>query len=206
MPSPSNNTAKWKELSEIDYFGLFVKNWLAFNSWYRGHHPSLKSDRDCINELKNTLDDRNSAFIHFSRLLDGTGRDAISFRDYLDGLVTSLNRVTLTNSNPKQYKGSISFSNALVDKKYVNLLVDRNSAEEYEAQEGVDGEEELEVFFINLGSVYVTNDTEVFYKGTLEVIYQIRCLLFHGELEPTDENHQVVKYAYLVMNSIMKNL
>lgn len=206
MASPSDNTSKWKQLSEIDYFGLFIKNWLAFNSWYRGHHPSLKSDRDCINELKNTTDTRNSAFTHFSRLIDGTGRDSISFRDSLDGLVTSLNRVTLTNSNPKLYKGNISFANALIDKKYINLVVDRNNVEEFENQEIIEREEKEMPFFINLGSIYVTNDTEIFYKGTLELIYQIRCLLFHGELEPTEENHQIVKYSYLVMNAIMKNL
>lgn len=206
MPSPSNNTAKWKELSEVDYFGLFVKNWLAFNSWYRGFHPALKTDRDCINELKNTTDARNSAFTHFSRLMDGAGRDSVSFRDSLDGLVTSLNRVTLTNSNPKFYKGNISFGNALVDKKYINLIIDRNKVEEFGEREIAEEEEEKVPFFTDLGSVYVVNDIEIFYKGTLELIYQIRCLLFHGELEPTEENHQIVRYAYLVMNSIMKNL
>jgi hypothetical protein len=205
MPSPSDNTSKWKQLSEIDYFGLFIKNWLAFNSWYRGHHPNLKSDRDCINELKNTTDARNSAFTHFCRLVEGSGRDSISFRDSIDGLVTSLTRVTLRNSNQKQYKGSITFENALVDKKYINLIVNKSKVEEFENRER--GEEDESIpFFINLGSIYVVNDTELLYKATLELIYQIRCLLFHGELEPTEENHQIVKYAYLVMNSIMKNL
>jgi len=206
MPSPSDNTSKWKQLSEIDYFGLFIKNWLAFNSWYRGHHPNLKDDRDCINELKNTLDGRNSAFTFFSRLIEGEGRDSISFRDSLDGLVTSLNRVTLTNSNQKRYKGSISFENALIDKKYINLIINKNKVEEFENIENENEDEEKIPFFINLGSVYVTNDIEILYKGSLELIYQVRCLLFHGELEPTDENHQIIKYAYLVMNSIMKNL
>lgn len=189
MPSPSANTSKWKELSEIDYFGLFVKNWLAFNSWYRGHHPNLRTDRDCIEAVKNSQDARNSAFTTFNRLLSGVDREAVSFRDNLDGFVTSLNRVTLTAPN---YTGVISFSNALVDlatADYQDLLRTAGQRDK-----------------ITLGTVSVTDDIAVLYRGSVEIIYQIRCLLFHGDLEPTDENHQIIRYAYLIMNAIMKNL
>jgi len=189
MPSRSDNTSKWKELSEIDYFGLFIKNWLAFNSWYRGHHPNLGTDRDCIEAVKNSQDVRNSAFIIFNRLLMGTGRDAISFRDNLDGLVTSLNRVTLSSPT---YAGAISFGNALIDK----------NSNDYQDLIRTLGQQNK----INLGSVFVIGDSDILYKGTIELIYQIRCLLFHGDLEPTDENHLIVKYAYLITNSIMKDL
>lgn len=189
MPSPSANTSKWKELSEIDYFGLFIKNWLAFNSWYRGHHPNLRTDRDCMEAVKNTQDARNSAFTIFGRLIAGADREALSFIDNLDGFVTSLNRVTLTT--PK-YTGVISFANALVDTNsndYQNLIRAQSQRNK-----------------IKLGSVCVIDDTEILFKGMIELIYQVRCLLFHGDLEPTEENHQIVRYAYLVMNSLMKNL
>ncbi|HBR13961.1 MAG TPA: hypothetical protein DD723_00225 [Candidatus Omnitrophica bacterium] len=197
MPSRSDNTSKWKDLSQIDYFGLFIKNWLAFNSWYRGHHPNLESDRHCIEAIKNTQDARNSAYIIFNRLLTGTGKDAISFRDNLDGLATSLSRVTLTvpprgTPTVPAYIGALSFNNALIDKSstnYQNLI--RTSGQHHK---------------ISIGSIFVIDDSETLYKGSLELIYQIRCLLFHGDLEPSDENHQIVKYAYLVINAIMENL
>ena len=191
MPSPSNNTAKWKELSEVDYFGLFVKNWLAFNSWYKGHHPNLTSDRDCIEEVKNTLDPRNSSFTIFNRLMTGSGREKVSLFDSLDGLATSLNRVSLSSDN-SYYTGQLSFSNALVDKQsglYENLIKQQNQRNK-----------------IQLGVVCVTDNIEILFKGVIELEYQIRCLLFHGRLEPTEENHQVVKYAYLVMRSITNEL
>ena len=190
MPSSTDNTSKWKQLSEIDYFGLFIKNWLAFNSWYRGHHPNLGSDRNCIDTIKNPQDARNSVFVVFGRLLMGTDREALSFRDNLDGFVTSLNRVTLTSSD--HYLGTISFSNALVDQNnsdYQDLTKAENQRNK-----------------IQLGSTYVTDDVELLYKATIELIYQVRCLLFHGNLEPTEENHQIIKYAYLLINSIMKSL
>ena len=189
MASRSDNTSKWKQLSEIDYFGLFIKNWLAFNSWYRGHHPDLKTDRDCIDAIKDTSDSRNSSYILFKKIFEGNDRESVSFRDNLDGLVTSLNRVTLSSD---KYTGAISFSNALIDKEsddYQNLLKLQNQKNK-----------------IKLGTIYIIDDVDVLYKGTIELVYQVRCLLFHGELEPTDENHQVVKYCYLVVNSMMKNL
>jgi hypothetical protein len=189
MPSPSTNTTEWKKLSKIDYFGLFIKNWLAFNSWYRGYHPQFTKDRECINALKDTGDSRNSAYILFSRMINGTDRESISFRDNLDGLITALNRVTLVT--PK-YTGSISFRNALIDaasNDYQNLI--KKSTQHNK---------------MKLGAIFVIDDTEVLYKGLIEIIYQVRCMLFHGELEPTEEKHQIVKYGYLVLNSITDGL
>lgn len=189
MPSRSDNTSKWKQLSEIDYFGLFIKNWLAFNSWYRGHHPDLVKDRDCLDAIKNTSDTRNSAYVFFKKMFEGTDRESVSFKDDLDGLVTSLNRVTLSSN---KYAGPISFSNALIDKSsnhYQNLIKMQNQKNK-----------------VKLGTIYVINDVCILYKGAIELIYQVRCLLFHGELEPSEENHQVVKYCYLVINSMMRNL
>lgn len=191
MPGPSNSTAKWKELSEVDYFGLFVKNWLAFNAWYKGHHPNLANDRACIDEVKNTSDPRNSSFTIFKRLMLGSGRDQVSLFDSLDGLATSLSRVTLSSDN-SYYTGQLSFLNALVDKQsslYENLIKQQTQRNK-----------------IKLGVVCVTDDIETLFKGVIELEYQIRCLLFHGRLEPTEENHQVVKYAYLVMRSITNEL
>jgi hypothetical protein len=116
-------------------------------------------------------------------------RASLAFRDDLDGLITALNRVTLVSS---QYVGVISFENALIDssggvyKNLVRRISQRN--------------------VIKLGAVAVENDIEAVYKGAIELIYQIRCLLFHGELEPTDENHEIVKHAYLIINALMKDL
>lgn len=191
MPSPSNNTAKWKLLSEVDYFGLFVKNWLAFNSWYKGHHSHLTSDRACIDAVKDTSDPRNSAFTVFNRLVSGTGRDTASLLDSLDGFATALNRVTLTSDN-SYYTGQLSFSNTLIDRQngtYENLIKQASQRNK-----------------IKLGVICVTDNAEILFKGVMELEYQIRCLLFHGQLEPTEENHQVIRYAYLTLRSIMNEL
>ena len=48
--------AQYKKLfdkSEIEYITPFLKLWMSFNNWYKTDLPSLKTDRDAINEYKN---------------------------------------------------------------------------------------------------------------------------------------------------------
>jgi len=190
MPSPSDNTTKWKELAEIDYYSLFIKIWLAFNSWYKGHYPSYTNDRDCIDKIKDDSDNRNSFYRKFSNLFNGADRDAINFKENLEGLIFSLNNTSI--NNPRQYTGRIWFQNALIDKGanvYKNLI---KTTRQHNKRK--------------LSSSYITKNESDFFKGLVEIIYQIRNLLFHGQLEPTDYNHKIIKYAYLVLNSILKDL
>jgi len=37
----------------------------------------------------------------------------------------------------------------------------------------------------------------------LEIIYQVRCQLVHGQIEPKDENHEVVKQCYFLLHALM---
>lgn len=191
MPSASENTSKWRSLSEIDYFSLFMKSWFAFNAWYKGHYPNENSDRDCINNLKDNADIRNSVYSKFQRLLEGTDREAIKFKDNLEGFITSLNTVTLHNPNEDRYAGRITFQNALIDiqtRSYQNLIRERKQHNK-----------------IQLASIYVVDDESLF-NGTIEIIYQIRCLLFHGHIEPDEHQHKIIQYAYLVLNALLQDL
>ncbi|MCX7091998.1 MAG: hypothetical protein NTY50_00900 [Methylobacter sp.] len=49
------------------------------------------------------------------------------------------------------------------------------------------------------------NDLEKVFTGLIEIIYQVRCMLVHGELPPTSTNHEVVKYSYLVLFELMRD-
>lgn len=191
MPSPSSNTSRWKELSEIDYFSLFIKTWLAFNSWYRGHYPGIRDDRGCLEELKKYQDTRNSFFLKFSKLLNSSDRDSASFKDSLEGFVVSLNR-TIIQDPANRYQGRIYFENSLTDvgvPTYENLikpLRSRNSRK--------------------FSTIAIDNRDEKVFVALIEIIYQMRCLLLHGQLEPTNENHEIIKYAYLLLSSLIKDL
>jgi hypothetical protein len=47
-------------------------------------------------------------------------------------------------------------------------------------------------------------DNERVFAGLIELIYQVRCALVHGDLAPTPENHEAVKYCYLVLFELMR--
>lgn len=51
-------------------------------------------------------------------------------------------------------------------------------------------------------TIFISSLQEVF-SGILEIIYKVRCLLVHGLLEPTKENHDVVRHCYFVLQMMM---
>ncbi|HVV55644.1 MAG TPA: hypothetical protein VHC47_09985 [Mucilaginibacter sp.] len=50
------------------------------------------------------------------------------------------------------------------------------------------------------------NDTELIAKATLQILYALRCILFHGELDPTEANHAIYEHAYHILKPIIKEL
>lgn len=42
------------------------------------------------------------------------------------------------------------------------------------------------------------------FNGVLEIIYKVRCLLVHGDLEPNAENHEVVRHCYGLLHLLMR--
>lgn len=43
-------------------------------------------------------------------------------------------------------------------------------------------------------------------KGCLNILYALRCMLFHGEIAPTNTNKSVYKYAYLLLHLIINEI
>lgn len=78
MPNPYiDNAERWLALAEIDYLTQFVKSWIPFNAWYMNMYPSIRQDREIINEIKtnsNLFRDRLLA------LLNGSDNDSIIFK------------------------------------------------------------------------------------------------------------------------------
>jgi len=50
----------------------------------------------------------------------------------------------------------------------------------------------------------LSDDRSALFNGFLEIIYQVRCQLVHGQLEPNDENHEVVKQCYFLLHLLMR--
>ncbi len=66
-----------------------------------------------------------------------------------------------------------------------------------------DGECRKPVNSIEIGiekKLYLKNDKIKIAQVVIQLLYQLRCLIFHGELEPTDSNMNIYKYAYHIQS------
>jgi hypothetical protein len=191
MTSVSDNIAKWKQKAEIDYFSLFIPLWLAFNAWIKDRHIK-DSDRESIESLKED-NMYNKTYLEFSRLLQGSDSKCETFKDYLSQLIESLDSASITYHKYPSIK--ISFRSALIDnqttpKTYENLL----------RESGQHNKIEL------IKDKYIDADTHKVYKSYIEILYQMRCILLHGNLNPTPENERVIKYLYLTLKEISQDI
>lgn len=54
--------------------------------------------------------------------------------------------------------------------------------------------------------VYFINDATTISKGCIKVLYALRCMLFHGEIEPNTSNKPVYEHAFYLLRLILKEL
>jgi hypothetical protein len=50
------------------------------------------------------------------------------------------------------------------------------------------------------------NDPTTIAKGCIKVLYALRCMLFHGEIEPTNTNKPIYEHSYQLLRLIIKNI
>lgn len=50
------------------------------------------------------------------------------------------------------------------------------------------------------------NDKENVAKGCIKILYSLRCMLFHGEIEPNNSNRPVYQHAYYLLRLLLKEL
>lgn len=54
--------------------------------------------------------------------------------------------------------------------------------------------------------VQFINDTELIAKSLIQILYTLRCLLFHGELDPTEINQSIYEYGFNILKTLIKEL
>ena len=53
---------------------------------------------------------------------------------------------------------------------------------------------------------YFTDDKILVSKALVEILYSLRCMIFHGSLDPTGSNQGVYEHAFYIMNILIKEL
>ena len=183
---------EWRAKAEVDYFPQLVVLWLSTNAWYRSHYSEIttRKDRDFLNKLRDDHITRNKIYTRFDRVLSAADtKDRAELINTLEALSFALNSAQLL-WDEQNASSVITFTNCLLSpnpKTYGSLVVKKRAS-------GITISDTLKL----------TDDRSALFNGFLEIIYQIRCQLVHGQLEPNDENHEVVKQCYFLLHLLMR--
>lgn len=183
---------EWREKAEVDYFPQLVVLWLSTNAWYRSHYSEIttRRDRDYLNRLRDDHTSRNKIYARFDRLLGSEGtKDNAELISVIEALSFALNNARLLWEEDNSAT-VITFENCLLTfnpKDYGSLVVKKRAP-------GITINKLLKL----------TDDKSVLFNGLLEIIYQVRCQLVHGQMEPSDGNHEVVKQCYFLLHLLMR--
>lgn len=188
--SDSENITLWKKKSEIDYISLFVPLWLSLDAWMRDRYNE-NTDRQRLELFKQGSHKISDEF--FTLLFDNDDARAKAFQGNLAELHKALENAKIPYDKDK--KKFISFSCVRDDQneseeQYINLLKEEKQKNKIELVEGI----------------WLDDEKAKLFRGFIEILYQIRCALFHGDLKPTTENERVVKQLYLITVEIMKRV
>jgi hypothetical protein len=190
---------EWIEKASIDYFAPFLNLWLACNSWYRNHYSEITTtDRDFINTIKNDYTGRNTLLNNFKKYIQDDSKDGIAFRNNLEQLHYSLERANL---KPERNRQSISFRDAVIDFNNHSEFVDLIKTPRINTDGSVNANDASNVF--KLDKIFITSELNKFFSGLFEIIYQVRNILVHGNMNPEKDEHNVVKYCYLILWDLM---
>lgn len=183
---------EWRDKAEVDYFPQLVVLWLSTNAWYRSHYSEIatRKDRDFLSKLREDHSTRNKIYTRFDRLLSSEGtKEHAELINVIEALSFALNSALLLWDENNSSTG-ITFTNCLLTphpKNYGSLVVKKRSP-------GITISDTLKL----------TDDRSALFNGLLEIIYQVRCQLVHGQLEPSEVNHEVVKQCYFLLHLLMR--
>ena len=193
--STSENISLWRKRSEIDYIPPFISLWLSLNAWMRDRYTT-DADRGRLELLKrgeNKLSDR------FAELIQATDSNGIAFRGSLGELQRAL------------VNARIPYDKKWQDNRWQNEVINFASC----PVTWSDGAPELESVLktekqrqkVKIGdNLWVENNINRVFAAYMEIVYQIRCALFHGNLAPKLENERVIRHLYLTLSMIMEHI
>ena len=200
--SDNENIRVWKQRGTIDYVSLFMNLWLCLNAWMNNEFQNLSRERDKLNNLKgkpSPLLDR------FRELMRTEGITATLFRSYFAELHHALvNAYIPYHRSPGNI---VRFDCCLIDwtspPNFESILVQQEEITINLPFESSEIEQEV----IKLDDdLWIERNTERLFKAYIEIVYQVRCNLFHGDLVPDIENHRVIRLLYLTLFMIMEDI
>ena len=188
--STSENISLWKQKAEIDYIPLFVSLWLSLNAWMKDRFPG-QDDRSRLNLLKQS---GYQLYTKFNELIYAQDAKGNSFRGNFAELHQALESARIRYTILEN--GFISFTscpiiwNGVSSTNLESIIKTKHQRSKIRLDE----------------QSWVEDDTQRLFSAYMEIVYQIRCALFHGDLAPNANNERVIKQLYLTLSAIMEHV
>jgi hypothetical protein len=58
----------------------------------------------------------------------------------------------------------------------------------------------------SIKEVFFINDTDLLAQGIIEILYNLRCILFHGEVNPSKDNLKIYEPAFYMLRLLIKSI
>ena len=264
---PNNSFAStldsWKQLADIDYFGMYVKAYIPFNAWMNLNYRDLDSDRAKINVIKREDNVFKNKIVS---LLQFDDQDSIAFRTSLGALHVALERASIVNQgNPLTFSGiwfksknkpvkdtsrygviyhahygspgkptetvltlkrkakgakdkCFVFKDYEYDLRLVGVRLQEIANQSWRDEllncyRGVAPLEKVTLLakpesrkYILCGEFKFIDDSETLSQGIIEIFYNLRNTLFHGEVNPKGDAQKVYGAAYHLLRQVIEVL
>lgn len=60
--------------------------------------------------------------------------------------------------------------------------------------------------FSSIKEVFFIDDTDLLAQGIIEILYNLRCILFHGEIQPSKDNLKIYEPAFYMLRLLIKSI
>ena len=195
----------WKEKAEIDYIPPFMSLWVSLNAWMKDSF-TYGMERDGVEFLK---DSAPLLLDKFKELIGAQSIEGVLFRGYFGELHRALSKVYIPYKiRPNQI---ISFECCIIDwnhgdPQFESILIE-GETDNLSFETPTEADEIMQETIALDDDLKVENNPERLFAAYIEIVYQIRCALFHGDLAPTpEENKMVIQHLYLTLSMVMEDI
>jgi len=154
--------------------------------------PPASTDNDKKGNIYKAIPNKTTGYR--AVIVDKSGKSLLdkTFNPYdFNALITDGQYILLTDAKIQE-KIRICFGN-INPKKTINIISKSRIKTDFILLDA-----DLKIQFIN--------DTEIIAKSLIQVLYTLRCLLFHGELDPTEINQAIYEYSFGILKTLIKEL
>lgn len=206
MPS-FDTSIEWFKSWEMDYFSWFIKMWLSAISAIKiiNQDDSLRKERQLIEFMKNNS---NPFKRKYNRLTDNIYNN-ITANTSLDDESDKLR--TYFEIFLKKYDGwlfwwkSINKDDDIWLKPQMNwTTLDSISFKDFIHNNSLRLSRKPR-WYIKFWDIYIKDDFEIYFPYLIEMLYMIRNLLVHWELNINEENKKILEASYNILKILISD-